>query len=48
MESVFDVSNIDLNSDIDTSGLEIPDPTDIHSHLKDLLEGNLGKLKATK
>ena len=44
MESVFDVSNIDLNSDIDTSGLEIPDPTDIHSHLKDLLEGNLGKL----
>jgi hypothetical protein len=44
MESVFDVSNINLNETMDISNMEIPDPNEIHSHIKDLLEGNLGKL----
>ena len=51
MESMLDVSNIDMsNIDVSNIGLDfdisgkMPDPNEIHSHIKNLLDGNLGKL----
>ena len=45
MEHVFDMSNINLSEDMnDISGLDMPNPNELHSHLKDLLDGSLGKL----
>ena len=45
MEDVFDMSNINLSEDMnDISGLDMPNPNELHSHLKDLLDGSLGKL----
>ena len=45
MEDVFDMSNINLSEDTnDISGLDMPNPNELHSHLKDLLDGSLGKL----
>lgn len=46
MENIFDMSNIDLNETdgLDMSGMDMPNPNEIHSHLKGILEGNLGKL----
>jgi hypothetical protein len=49
MNNIFDVSNNENTFGRDISNIEIndlPDPEDIHSHINEMLKGNLGKLAA--